>query len=62
MAINQLRHDYYRRYKIINMVVPLISKIVKPKGHQVANFEKTVAQVSYKPIFRSELFLFMFTN
>lgn len=28
------------------MVVPIISKIVKPKGHEVANFEKTVAQVS----------------
>lgn len=28
------------------MVVPVVSKIVKPKGHQVANFEKTVAQVS----------------
>lgn len=29
------------------MVVQLISKIVKPKGHEVANFEKTVAQVSF---------------
>lgn len=29
------------------MVVPVISKIVKPKGHQVANFEKTVAQVGF---------------
>lgn len=28
------------------MVVPTITKIVKPKGHEVANFEKTVAQVS----------------
>lgn len=32
------------------MVVPLISKIVKPKGHEVANFEKTVAQVSFNII------------
>lgn len=27
------------------MVVPLVSKIVKPKGHSVANFEKVIAQV-----------------
>lgn len=32
------------------MVVPLVSKVVKPKGHQVANFEKTVAQVSFSSI------------
>lgn len=32
------------------MVAPIISKIVKPKGHEVAKFEQNVAQVSLSTI------------
>lgn len=36
------------------VILPTISKVVKPKGHQVANFEKTVAQVSFSCIILHE--------